>query len=171
MIQYNWKPLLIAVGLLLFSLSDAPFLTILGELGHVSVIQQFSEVSKNKDARLSAITGSQIDDGAAMTEVSNQDCSSLFNAPCVSLPSVLWVVLLFAYMVLLIGNFLYGVRHFDHVQWFWECLYTFCALYVWYVFDECRTNIWYPLYILKMGLIIFGIYVYYMLKKQEKSDA
>ena len=170
MIQYNWKPLLVAVGLLLFSLGDVSFFATFGELRHLSAMQHVLGISKDTDVRLSAITKSRIDDDAAVIDTLTQDRTVSFNALCISLPSVLWVALLFAYMVLLIGNFLYGVRHSLHVQWFWEFIYTLCALYAWYVFDGCHMNIWYPLYVLKMGLIIFGIYFYYMLKKQEKSD-
>jgi hypothetical protein len=86
---------------------------------------------------------------------------------CFTLPTTDWLFLLLVYIGLLIFNFAYGFAGAARVQWFWEALYTLLALAAWYVWDGCRSNVWFPLYVVKMWLFIFGFYLYFFERKRR----
>lgn len=77
-----------------------------------------------------------------------------------SLPRVLWLFLLLAYIALLVFNFLYTFRTVTSPQWFWESLYTVLTLGAWYVLDPFMMHLWFPLALVKSGLIVFILYLY-----------
>jgi len=112
--------------------------------------------------KISEIQGPQIDDEAAMT---------ILAPVCSTLPAGLWVFLLIAYAALLIFNFSYTFEQAIRPQWFFELTLALLVLIAWYVWDECRTNIWFPFAIVKFGLIIFALYAYLLEKKPlEKKE-
>lgn len=120
--------------------------------------------------KLSEIKGPRIDEEAA--SISCADDSPVCPlAPkvitCASLPMETWVFLLAAYLGLLIFNlgFTFGKR--QTVQWFWEALYTLLALAVWFQWDQCRANLWYPLYVLALGILIYLFYLYFFWETQK----
>lgn len=126
-------------------------------------------VSGKEDARavpkLSEIHGPQIDkEAAAIVKVEKTPACSAFSAGA-------WVFLLCAYLFLLIFNLVYGYLKNLQIQWFWEFLYTALAMGTWFYLDQCRTNLWFPLYVLKLGIIIYLFYLYFWHEKiRGKTD-
>lgn len=116
-------------------------------------------------AKISKIKGPRIDDQAVAVER-----VSVYNTKektCLSLPTKIWLFLLFSYIALLIFNLSYNFGTATKIQWFWELLYTLLAIIAWYVWDQCgAVNIWYPEFVLKGGIVIYGIYLYFFEKKQ-----
>lgn len=114
--------------------------------------------------KISEIKGPRIDDEAASVErvaVCNAEKEA-----CSTLPTGTWLFLLFAYCALLIFNLTYNFKKAVKTQWFWELLYTLLAIAAWYVWDSCgAANIWYPEFVLKTGIVIYGIYWYFFQKK------
>lgn len=99
--------------------------------------------------KISEIDGPRIDDVAASVVASQTQ----------ALPGELWVFLLLAYMALLVFNFSYTFERVSEPQWGWEAFYTLIALWGWSVLDTERMYLWFPLMILKSGLILFALYV------------
>lgn len=114
--------------------------------------------ASGKILKISEITGPRIDEAAASIEREAVICKSL--------PAGIWIFLLLAYIALLIFNLAFDFRSATRIQWFWELLLTFLVLSAWYVFDGCRTNIWYPLFVLKMGILIYATYLYFFDRKK-----
>jgi len=132
-------------------------------------VTQTEILSGKEDARavpkLSEIRGPQIDKEAAAVVKSEK------TAICSTFPANVWVLILCGYLFLLVFNLAYGYLKNLHVQWFWEFLYTALAMGTWFYFDQCRTNLWFPLYVLKLGIIIYLFYLYFLNEKsQEKAD-
>lgn len=120
--------------------------------------------------KISDIRGPRIDDQAASVEkvlVSNSAKKTFANS---TLPTKLWVFLIFAYIALLIFNLAYNFNSAVKIQWFWELLYTLLAIAVWLAFDSQKINIWYPVFILKVGIIIYAVYLYLFNKKIETKN-
>jgi hypothetical protein len=86
-----------------------------------------------------------------------------------SLPRVLWLFLLLAYIALLVFNFSYTFRTVTSPQWFWESLYTVLTLGAWYVLDPFMVHLWFPLALVKSGLIVFILYLY-LLERRPGTD-
>ena len=114
--------------------------------------------------KISDIKGPRIDDQAASVE-RMAVCSNEEKA-CQTLPNGIWMFLLFAYGALLIFNLTYKFKEATKIQWYWELIYTMLAIIAWYVWDQCgNMNIWYPEFVLKIGIVIYGIYLYFFQKK------
>lgn len=117
--------------------------------------------------KLSQLRGPQIDREAAMIAVEQ----SLQKIVCSSLPVNLWVFLLMAFVVLLIFNFFYTFEQAVRPQWAWELGLTCLTLIGWYFWDGCRTHLWFPLAVIKFGLIVAILYVYLLEKKlRERKE-
>lgn len=115
--------------------------------------------------KLSEIRGPQIDQEAAAVVKSEK------RPACFTFPPGIWVFILCAYLFLLVFNLVYGYLKNSEIQWFWEFLYTALAVGTWFYFDQCRANLWFPLYALKLGIIIYLFYLYLLNeKRREKSD-
>lgn len=117
--------------------------------------------------KISNIKGPSIDGQAASVEkisVSNFTGRAVANS---TLPAKIWIFLFIAYAVLLIFNLAYNFSRAVKIQWFWEFLLTLLAVAVWFVFDSQKINIWYPVFILKTGIIIYAVYLYFFNKKQK----
>lgn len=160
---------LVAAMLAVFLFGDVLVLLFLGGMGEARSLQETGNSGYKAEGesvlRISDIHEPSIGSGAAMTEDTGSSCL-VYGGECSSLPSELWVGLLLAYIVLLIANFYYGSRKFSgNIQWFWEASYTALALIAWYVFDGCRTHVWFPLYVLKTGAVTFAGYLYFVGKK------
>lgn len=130
---------------------------------------QLEIISGAKDSghtpKLSEIRGPRIDKEAAAVMRSEK------TAACFTFPANVWVFILCAYLFLLIFNLAYGYLKNSQIQWFWEFLYTALALGTWFYFDQCRASLWFPLYVLKLGIIIYLFYLYFLNEKgKEKSD-
>jgi hypothetical protein len=114
--------------------------------------------------KISDIKGPRIDEEAASIEkIAVKD-----NAICTVLPAKVWMFLLLAYATLLIFNLSYNFRQAAEIQWLWELALTFLALVAWYKFDDCKDNIWYPIFIIKYGILIYAIYLYFFSKKRNQ---
>lgn len=114
----------------------------------------------------------RIDEEAAsiVRESAEENCNCEKAVPsCATLPAGIWIFLLAAYIFLLIFNLSSAFGQAQKVQWFWEALLTLFALGAWYAYDGCRTFIWYPLYVLKFGLIIYLFYLYLLAEKKKKK--
>ncbi len=112
--------------------------------------------------RISDIRGPRIDDEAAMIVV--DESSRALSSECFTLPVEMWMFVFLMYVALLVFNLAYA---FDRpagemrIQWFWETLYTLAFLCLWYVWDGCRMNVWFPLSIVKTGLFVYAAYLYF----------
>jgi len=138
------------------------------QLGQKTFLQKDSLKNFNTKniPKISDIKGPRIDDQAASIErVAVCDSGE---KTCQTLPTGIWMFLLIAYGVLLIFNLTYGFKEATKIQWYWELIYTILAITAWYAWDSCgNTNIWYPEFVLKAGIVIYGIYLYFFNKKQK----
>jgi len=140
-----------------------------------------------EDTSISGNLNPRIDSEAAMIERVIRSTPA-----CWTLPGELWIFLLVAYLFLLFFNLfydfeksheIYPVRSPSYleqnviptevgvtsngVRWFWESLYTLLALWGWYVWDACHESIWFPLYVIKLGTIVYLVYLYLFYKQKE----
>ena len=116
--------------------------------------------------RISDIKGPRIDDQAASVE--RVVVRNAGNKVCSTLPTEIWIFLLFFYGALLIFNLTYKFKEATKIQWYWELIYTILAITAWYVWDQCgNLNIWYPEFVLKTGIAIYAVYLYFFNKKQK----
>ncbi len=112
-------------------------------------------LSRLTPLRISEIDGPRIDEVAAVT----------YQEAEVFIPEEIWWFLLLAYGALLVFNFAYTFERANSPQWFWEVMYTLCVLLGWAVLDPVGTERWFPLMILKEGLILFTLYLYLLEKR------
>ena len=117
-------------------------------------------------SRISDIKGPRIDDQAATVEKVLVSSSAKKTISHSTLPTKIWIFLFLAYVALLIFNLAYNFNSAVKIQWFWELFYTLLAIAVWFAFDYQKISIWYPIFILKMGIIIYAVYLYFFNKKQ-----
>jgi len=167
------KRYMVIVLLLLLVVTEAFSLVFVEPSREVNMSQNALEQAsalKEPVLRISEITGPQIDFGAALVAVADDNSiPSAALSSCRTLPTYLWIYLLLAYVALLVYNFSSTFKKATTPQWFWEKLYTALALLAWYVFDGCRAYPWFPLTILKAGVILFVAYVY-LLEKKKKNE-
>jgi hypothetical protein len=121
----------------------------------------------NNIPKISDIKGPQIDNQAASIEITAVNNSKEKTMICSTLPIKIWIFIFLAYVALLIFNLAYNFKDAAKIQWFWELLYTLLAVAVWYIFDSQKINIWYPIFILKSGILIYAVYLYFFNKKQK----
>lgn len=133
--------------------------------------------------KLSEIDGPRIDfeaatitlsEAPATTEAPVTTVTTETTATAATLPGELWVLLILAYAALLVFNFSYTFNRVVAPQWGWEAFYTLAALWGWLVMDPTMLYPWFPLMILKTGLIIFALYAYLLerrLREEEKQPS
>lgn len=122
----------------------------------------------NNIPKISNIKSSRIDDRAASIEKRTYNNFEEKKSYHSYLPIKMWVFLFLVYVALLIFNLAYNFNYAVKPQWFWELLYTLLAVTTWYLFDQCKENIWYPVFILKSGSLIYAVYLYFFTKKQKQ---
>jgi|GEM_PF-2536372 len=116
--------------------------------------------------KLSQIKVPRIDDQAA--SISCQDSSEVAAAAvCRNLPGNILVFLLFAYLVLLIFNLAYDFERTAVVRWKFEAILTAIFVFGWAYFDNCFSSLWFPLYVIKLGILTYVVYLYFFEKKKE----
>jgi hypothetical protein len=123
--------------------------------------------------RLSEMKGPSIDGGGVSIvreEVEERNSNAIIvgeERERAILPVEIWVLILAEYLFLLIFNlgFTFGRR--NTVQWFWETAYTVLALASWFLWGQSRTNIWFPLYVMALGVLIYLFYLYFFWEKQK----
>jgi hypothetical protein len=113
-----------------------------------TVGREITQGTDSAPVRISEITDARIDSVAA----------TVVMAP--ALPQILWVLLLVAYVTLLVFNWSYTFRTVTSPQWRFELILTLLTLGAWYHLDSGRGEIWFPLTLIKSGLIVAIIYVY-----------
>jgi hypothetical protein len=134
-------------------------------------LNESPSVQPQPTLKISDIRGSRIDDQAAMIVIDKSaTVSETLKVACSTLPINVWIFLLIAYVALLVFNFSYTFKQVTEPQWFWETLYTVLALVGWYSLDDCRAHIWFPLAVVKFGLIIFIVYLYLLEKKPSELE-
>lgn len=81
-----------------------------------------------------------------------------------------WVFLFGIYIFLMIFNLSFSFKAKSNsgveseLQWFWESVLTFLAIFTWDKLDLFRENSWFPAVILESGIIIYGFYLYFIKK-------
>jgi hypothetical protein len=167
MIRKNFLVLVSVIFVSLF-FTDAIFLSPPKQLQAPSKICLSSEsLEKTGNVpKLSAISKPQIDDKAASISCEQ---TAIGNAPvCQTLPAKIWIFLLIAYLALLIFNLTYEFERSSRLRWGWEVLLTGIFIFGWLYFDKCGLNIWFPLYVIKLGAATYFIYLYFF-EKNKKS--
>ena len=106
----------------------------------------------------------RIDDEAASTVRELSDSISLSKEKNVYSQDF-WVFLLGVYVFLMIFNLSFDLEKKDRLQWFFEAILTFLAIFVWNNLDISRDNSWFPAVILESGMIIYAFYFYFFKKK------
>lgn len=115
-----------------------------------------------KDRRISKDFSPRIDEEAAAIVRENKSTSE-----CVTLPAKIWIFILMAYLFLMLFNLFYDFEKSNNIHWFWEGFYTILTIFAWTNFDKCGVNLWFPLYVLKLGTVIYLAYLYLYYKKKE----
>lgn len=134
------------------------------EIANLAVVvgtQPNDVLSQQPILKISEIRGPRIDDGAVMIVAGESAALA-----CQTLPLNLWMFLVIAYIALLVFNFSFTFQKVNQPQWFWETMYTIAFVAGWFIWDECRENIWFPFAVIKFGLITFALYAYFLKKKQ-----
>lgn len=97
-------------------------------------------------------------DGRAVMVVATGDVVHEISL-CKALPKDVWVLLIFIYVLLMVFNLREQYRLYRSIRyWRFEALITAFFLLEWLVFDTCREQVWFPLTLLKIGLILFLIF-------------
>lgn len=134
------------------------FALFLLELGAVLVIP--GEPVTSPESTLSALVASgtpTIDSGAVMVESEGTLTKAV--ALCQSLPIDIWQLLLVLYILLLVLNFREQDRlHGSVTTWMFEGGLTLFFIIEWALFDTCRVQSWFPLALMKVGLIVFLLF-------------
>ncbi len=80
-----------------------------------------------------------------------------------------WMLLFGFYLFLLIFNLSFEFGKKKKLQWFWEAVFTFLAIYVWDNLDVTRLNTWFPGVVLESGIVIYAFYFYFLDKEGSKE--
>ena len=106
----------------------------------------------------------RIDDEAASTVREYSDSISLSKEKD-AYPQNFWVFLFGTYVFLMIFNLSFDLEKKKKLQWFFEAILTFLAIFLWDNLDITRDNSWFPAVVLESGIIIYAFYGYFFRKK------
>ncbi|EKE20247.1 MAG: hypothetical protein ACD_8C00034G0011 [uncultured bacterium] len=120
--------------------------------------------NRNDVLKISEISGPMIDGEAAWS--SCEEVSGVTG----NLPVKVWIFLLFAYVSLLIFNLAYGFASTKKPRWFFEGLLTFSFIFGWFYFDKLGVYVWFPLNVVKLLVVIYVCYLYFLEKKNNKKE-
>lgn len=112
---------------------------------------------------------SEISGPSVGNEAATSTCQTLKASNCGNIDSKVWVFLLISYIALLIFNLKYGSISSRKIQWKWETIMTGIFIFGWFYFDKCAQNLWFPLYVTKIGLAIYTIYLYFVFKTKNEE--
>ena len=134
--------------------------------------QNFSKIEKNckskGDEMLKEIPKlSQIKNPSITKNAASSACSVRNINNCKDIGSKAWFLVLFSFVILLIFNLAYGFFKNRHIQWKWEIIMTGIFILFWFVFDKCAQNLWYPIYIVKLAITIYVVYLYFFVRRKE----
>lgn len=156
------KPAFLFVLFLLFTLFFPP-VAFAKNLQEQAGQSDYSAIVLDADiSKISDIDGPRIDDGAASISRRSPGTSQR----CPNLSKGVWVFIMIAYAVLLVFNLAYGFKNTNRLRWRAGLVLTTTAILAWYVLDQCRLDVWFPLNILKVGIFIYAFYLYFFNKKQ-----
>ncbi len=170
--EKNIKFLLLAVATLVFLslfFTEAILFQTESFANEKKVIRQKNErgyIKNNKPKRierLSEINGPRINEEAASISFS-ENKKTIPENKSHTLPKKIWVFLLVAYTGLLIFNLSIDFKKQQRIRWVWETVMTAIFIIIWNSFDYNSENIWFPFYILKIGLLIYFLYLYFFTK-------
>lgn len=133
--------------------------------GTETVCRSGGEKSLGDVPKISEIKNPMITEQAA-TSV----CRKKPTPSCKDLGLKAWAFLLMAYLGLLVSNLVYGFLKNQKIQWIWELIMTIIFLGFWFPYDECAFSLWYPLYVAKLSIAVYGIYLYFFLRKKIMSE-
>ena len=78
---------------------------------------------------------------------------------CHSLPKDTWALLICIYILLMVFNLREQYRMYGGLRyWRFEAFITAFFLFEWLIFDTCREQAWFPLTLIKSGLILILIF-------------
>ncbi|HCP09060.1 MAG TPA: hypothetical protein DIT25_04680, partial [Candidatus Moranbacteria bacterium] len=117
--------------------------------------------------KISEIEGPMIDAGAASVMAEDGSAGSSEKV----LPAKIWIYLLFAYCFLKVFNLSFRFQESAGIRWAWEAAYTFLALFAWSAWDKSADFVWFPLYVLKLGILIYLAYLYFFARKKSADLA
>lgn len=86
---------------------------------------------------------------------------------CQSLPEKGFALLLLAYIMLMAFNLRESSRKQGYPGGIFEILLTLVFLAIWFAYDDCRASAWFPLVIVKVGLILYIFAALTALDEQE----
>lgn len=154
----------------IFCLATALFLFGQPVLAGVSETDSETEIISRGEKMKKPIP--RIDDEAASTVKKNKVEKAIYTKVPENKGDVysqnFWMLLFGFYLFLLIFNLSFEFEKKQKVQWFWEAVLTFLALYAWDSLDIARSNTWFPGIILESGIIIYAFYFYFLDKKCSK---
>ncbi|KKP94393.1 MAG: hypothetical protein US25_C0031G0007 [Candidatus Moranbacteria bacterium GW2011_GWE1_36_7] len=119
--------------------------------------------TQNNTLRISEINESMIDQQAASVV-----CSEVSD-DIQNLPIKIWIFLFIVYVALLIFNLSYDFANTKKPRWFFEMLLSVSFVVLWFYYDNSGINIWFPLNIIKVGIVIYLAYLYYLTKNKSKK--
>lgn len=127
-------------------------------------------LAKNEEPilKISEISGPMIDSGAAV--ISKENVCQYESVAAERIPAKIWILLIMAYVFLIVFNLTYEFRKSVNLRWFWELLYTLFFLSLWFYYDAGQTKMWFPLYIIKLGVIIYIAYLYFFSIRKSKVN-
>lgn len=139
------------------------------EMGTLLAIPVDQTISAQSTLSALIESGPAIDSEAVM--VKSDGVVTQVVALCQSLPLDTWKLLVVLYVLLLIFNFREQYRlHGSITTWVFECGLTFFFIIEWAIFDTCRTQNWFPLALIKIGLITFLLFqVKNLITKHKES--
>ena len=151
------------LGLFLLFVTFSPLVAFSKNLQRQTGQPDYSAIVLDADiSKISDIDGPRIDDGAAAVSRRMPNIS----LQCSNLSKGIWIFLMIAYAVLLVFNLAYGFKNTNRLRWRAGFALTTAAILAWYILDQCRFDVWFPLNVLKVGIFIYAFYLYFFNKKQ-----
>jgi RsiW-degrading membrane proteinase PrsW (M82 family) len=143
------------VKILVIALLALLFMEFLSAWAEVSSTQQ--SVGYGEDfatLQISDLHGKQ-SLGEAAVMVEQQSDGLRVMSLCTSLPNEVWLFLIGAYLALLIFNFKEAYKQQKPIGGVFEIFLSGMFLILWASFDNCHSTYWFPLLLLKSGLIVY----------------
>lgn len=165
---------LMPVFLVLFLLVDVVSLTFVIEQAEPINISEFGNEAISGGGGLSE--AEYIPKLSAMREaaIDPEAASMVVETICPTLPIMLWLFLLIAYVALLIFNLGYDFQHSVHKgerRFVWEIILTVLVLWGWSIWDTCGQMLWFPIAVVKYGLLTYVFYLYFFERQQGRLGA
>ncbi len=109
-------------------------------------------------------------EGSPESDKNNGEVAGEYENICKGQAVWIWILSLIVYAVLFNFNNFYGEQKKEKIRWFWETFYTIAALLIWWLFDQCHINIWFPWLVIIIGVLSYGYYLRGMKKESTKTE-